>query len=164
MAGFADVVLRGLALCGQAAAIGGVLFALFVLKPALRERPELSPLVGRLLLLVAAGAAAVTVGQLLALTVQQAVLAGGNAWPIREVLGTAYFQASVLRVLTCVLIVVGALRLRRRPDAAGWWRAMVALTVALAATASAISHAAARLEHGGILLVLEGNTARPRVH
>jgi copper resistance protein D len=155
VAGFADVVLRGLALCGQAAAIGGVLFALFVLKPALRDRPELSPLVGRLLLLVAAGATAVTVGQLLALGVQQAVLAGGNGWPIREALGTAYFQASVLRVLTCVAIIVGALRLRRRPDAAGWWRAMVALTLALAATAAAISHAAARLEHGGVLLVLD---------
>ena len=112
MAGFADVVLRGLALCGQAAAIGGVLFALFVLKPALRERPGLSPLVGRLLLLAAAGAAAVTIGQLLALTVQQAVLAGGDAWPIREVLGTAYFQASALRVLICGALVVGALCLR----------------------------------------------------
>jgi putative copper resistance protein D len=155
MAGFADVLLRGLALCGQAAAIGGVLFALFVLKPALSQRPELSPLLGRLLFLVAAGAAAVTIGQLLALTVQQVVLAGGSGWPIREVLGTAYFQASVLRVLTCGAIVVGALRLRRRPDSPGWWRAMAALTVALAATAAAISHAAARLEHGGALRVLD---------
>jgi len=43
VAGFADVLLRGLALCGQAAAIGGVLFALVVLKPALRPRPEPSP-------------------------------------------------------------------------------------------------------------------------
>ena len=55
MAGFVDVLLRGLALCGQAAAIGGVLFALIVLRPALLRRPELSPLLGRLLILVAAG-------------------------------------------------------------------------------------------------------------
>ena len=34
MAGFIDVLLRGMALCGQAAAIGGVLFALLVVKPA----------------------------------------------------------------------------------------------------------------------------------
>ena len=155
MAGFVDVLLRGLALCGQAAAIGGVLFALLVLKPAARRRPELSPLVGRLLMLVAAGAVTVTAGQLLALTVQQVVLAGGKAWPIREVLGTAYFQASALRVLTCIALVVGALRLRRRPDAPGWWPAMVALTVALAATAAGISHAAARLEHGGVLFLLD---------
>jgi hypothetical protein len=58
VAGFIDVLLRGLALCGQAAAIGGVLFALLVLKPAARRRPELSALLGRLLLLVAAGASA----------------------------------------------------------------------------------------------------------
>jgi copper resistance protein D len=155
VAGFIDVLLRGLALCGQAAAIGGVLFAVIVLKPAARERPELSVLLGRLLALIAVGAVAVTAGQLLALTVQQVVLAGGQAWPIREVLGTAYFQASVLRVLTCAALVVGALRLRRRPDAPSWWRAMVALTVVLAASAAAISHAAARLEHGGALFVLD---------
>ena len=81
MAGFIDVLLRGLSLCGQAAAIGGVLFALLVLKPALRQRPDLSPLLGRLLILVAAGAVTVTAGQLLTLTVQQVVLANGHAWP-----------------------------------------------------------------------------------
>ena len=156
MAGFIDVLLRGLALCGQAAAIGGVLFALLVLKPALRQRPELSPLLGRLLILVAAGAVTVTAGQLLTLTVQQVVLATGRAWLIREVLGTAYFQASILRVLTCVALVAGALWLRRRPGAPGLWPAMVALTFALAATAAAISHAAARLEHGGVLLLVDG--------
>ena len=119
MAGFIDVLLRGLALCGQAAAIGGVIFALLVLKPAARQRPELSALLRRLLMLVAAGAVAVTAGQLLALTVQQVVLAGGQGWPIGLVLGTGYFQASALRVLICVALVVGALRLKRRPDAPG---------------------------------------------
>jgi copper resistance protein D len=156
VAGFIDVVLRGLALCGQAAAIGGVLFALLVLRPALRQRPELCPLLGRLLILVAAGAVSVMTGQLLALTVQQVALANGEAWPIRDVLGTAYFRASALRVLTCTMLVAGALRLRRRPDAPGWWPAMVALSMALAATAAAISHAAARLEHAGVLLFLDG--------
>jgi putative copper resistance protein D len=155
VAGFLDVLLRGLALCGQAAAIGGVLFALIVLRPALRQRPELVPLLSRLLLLVAAGAAAVTVGQLLALMVQLIVLAGGQSWPVREVLATSYFQASALRVLICAALVIGALTLRRRPDAPGWWRAMVALTVVLAASAASISHATARLEHGGVLLVLD---------
>jgi putative copper resistance protein D len=155
VAGFVDVLLRGLALCGQAAAIGGVLFAVVVLKPALRRRPDLAPLLARLLILVAAGAAAVTVGQLLALTVQQIVLAGGQSWPVREVLATAYFQASALRVLVSAALVIGALALRRRPDAPGWWRVMVALTVMLAASAAGISHATARLEHSGVLLVLD---------
>ena len=133
MAGFVDVLLRGLALCGQAAAIGGVLFALIVLKPALRPRPSspdsppgLSPM-GRLLILVAAGAAAVTVGQLLALTVQQVVLSRTDkAWPIRVVLGTAYFQASALRVLTCVRSSwarSGSGGARTRPAGGPrWWR------------------------------------------
>src|SRR5260370_40341708 len=84
------------------------------------------------------------------------VLSGGQDWPIRLVLGTAYFQASVLRVLICGALVVGALRLRRRSDAPGWWAVMVALTVALAATAAAISHAAARPRHGGALFFADG--------
>jgi hypothetical protein len=37
VAGFVDVLLRGLALCGQAVAIGGVLFALLLLRPALAD-------------------------------------------------------------------------------------------------------------------------------
>jgi putative copper resistance protein D len=151
VAGFIDVLLRGLALCGQAAAIGGVLFALVVWRPAVRERPELSPIVGRLLLLVALGAFVVAVGQLSTLGVQQIVLAEEHGWPIKEIVATAYFEASVFRVLACVALIVGALRLRWRPQAAGWWIAMTVFTVALAAGSAAISHATARLEHGGVL-------------
>ena len=156
MAGFIDVLLRGLALCGQAAAIGGVLFALVVLRPGARERPELSALLHRLLALIVVGALAVSAGQLLTLGVQQVVLAHDHAWPVREVLTTAYFEASVLRVLACIALIAGALRLMRRPDSRGWWAAMAVFTVALAAGSAAISHAAARLEHGGVLRFFDG--------
>jgi len=37
VAGFVDVLLRGLALCGQAIAIGGVVFAALLLRPAVRQ-------------------------------------------------------------------------------------------------------------------------------
>ena len=89
MAGFIDVLLRGLALCGQAAAIGGVLFALLVVRPALRERSELSPILGRLLALIALGGLAVIVGQVSTLGVQQVLLAEENGWPLREIHTTA---------------------------------------------------------------------------
>ncbi|HTY80984.1 MAG TPA: CopD family protein [Candidatus Bathyarchaeia archaeon] len=156
MAGFIDVLLRGLALCGQAAAIGGVVFWLVVLRPAARQRPELAPLVQRLLRLIVVGALAVSAGQLLTLGVQQVVLAGDHGWPVRDVLATAYFEASVLRVLACVAIIVGAVSLMRRPDSRGWWAAMAAFTVVLAAGSAAISHAAARIEHGGVLRLFDG--------
>jgi putative copper resistance protein D len=153
--GFIDVLLRGMALCGQAAAIGGVLFALIVLKPALRGRPELAPLLRRLLGLIVIGALAVTVGQLLTLGVQQIALAEEHGWPIKAILSTAYFEASVLRVLVCVAFIVGALSLRRRPESRGWWAAMAVFTVALATSSAAISHAAARIEHGATLRVMD---------
>ena len=155
MAGFIDVLLRGLALCGQAAAIGGVLFALLVVRPALRKRLELSPILGRLLALIALGGLAVIVGQISTLGVQQVVLAEENGWPLREILATAYFEASVWRILACVALIVGALRLRRQPGSRGWWVAMMLLTVALAAGSAAISHATARLEHGNVLRIFD---------
>lgn len=151
MAGFIDVLLRGLALCGQAAAIGGVLFFLLVLRPALRERPELPPILGRLLVLIALGGLAVIVGQVSTLGVQQVVLAEENGWPIKEILATAYFEASVWRILACLALIVGALRLRRHPGSRGWWLAMALFTFALAAGSAAMSHATARLEHGDAL-------------
>ena len=151
MAGFIDVLLRGLALCGQAAAIGGVLFFLLVLRPALRERPELPPILGRLLVLIVLGGLAVIVGQVSTLGVQQVVLAEENGWPIKEILATAYFEASVWRILACLALIVGALRLRRHPGSRGWWLAMALFTFALAAGSAAMSHATARLEHGDAL-------------
>ena len=155
MAGFLDVILRGLALCGQAAAIGGVCFALLVLRPAARQRPELSGLVGRALVLISIGAATVAAGQLLALGVQQVALESDRHWPLGEVLHTAYFQSSVLRVLDCVALAVAALWLRHRSESRAGWAALTGLTILLAVTAAAISHAAARLKYEGFLLVMD---------
>src|SRR5262249_61078608 len=94
--------------CGPGAAMGGVVFALLVRRPALRERSELSPILGRLLALIALGGLAVIVGQVSTLGVQQVVLAEENGWPLREILTTAYFEASVWRILACVALIVCA--------------------------------------------------------
>ena len=75
MAGFLDVLLRGLALCGQSLVIGGVLFALIVLRPAGMERPGLWHLLRRSRLLIALGAAGAATAQALSLTAQVSQLA-----------------------------------------------------------------------------------------
>src|SRR2546426_5976439 len=65
-------------------AIGGVLFGLLVLRPAVRARPELASPLGRSLAVSAAGAAVLGGAQFLALAVQLGALVGGGGWPVRR--------------------------------------------------------------------------------
>ncbi len=155
MAGFLDVVFRGLALCGQAMAIGGIFFALFVLRPAARRIPALEPLLRRALALIALGAAGVAAGQALSLATQVGVLADESGWPLRELLATSYFQASLLRIAACAGLIVGCRALRRR-DPRGGWIALLALGLVLGAGSALTSHAAGRIEYRGVLLGLDG--------
>ena len=155
MAGFVDVLLRGLALCGQAMAIGGVVFALVVLRPAARERPALRPLLGRARLLIALGAAGLAAGQALSLVTQLSLLADEHGWPLRLVLATSYFQASLLRIAACLGLIAGCWALRRG-DGRGGWTALLVLSLALGAGSALTSHAASRVDHRGVLLALDG--------
>ena len=66
MAGFLDVILRGLILAAQAVAVGGVCFMLLVLRPW-GARPVDDPVTTtRSLRLIALGAIALAIGQALA--------------------------------------------------------------------------------------------------
>jgi putative copper resistance protein D len=156
VAGFVDVLLRGLALCGQAVAIGGVLFALLLLRPTLGEGGAARAWLVRSLWLTALGAAVVAVAQGLSLGVQLSVLgdaAGG--WPIAEVSRTSFFRAGIVRILACVGLVVGCAALAKRPEPRLWWIALAGLTVLLGAGSAWTSHAAGRLGPRAVLLILD---------
>jgi copper resistance protein D len=156
VAGFVDVLLRGLALCGQAVAIGGVLFALLLLRPTLGEGGAARARLVRSLWLTALGAAVVAVAQGLSLGVQLSVLgdaAGG--WPIAEVSRTSFFRAGIVRILACVGLVVGCAALAKRPEPRLWWIALAGLTVLLGAGSAWTSHAAGRLGPRAVLLILD---------
>jgi len=154
VAGFLDVLLRGLALCGQAVAMGGVFFAVLVLRPVSREEPAWAAREGRTLLLSAAGAALVALAQTLSVALQLGLLVGDMDWPIQTVLATSYFRASLAKALICLLLITGALALRRR-ERGGWWPVLIGLSLLLALSAASTSHAAARLEHRAFLLGLD---------
>jgi putative copper resistance protein D len=156
VAGFVDVLLRGLALCGQAVAIGGVLFALMQLRPALAEGAPARGRLARSLALTAIGAAVVAGAQLLSLAVQLSVLAdAGSGWPLAEVARTSFFRAGVVRILACAGLVIGCLALGRRPERGGWWIALGVLTVLLGIGSAWTSHAAGRLGPRAGLLLLD---------
>lgn len=155
MAGFIDVLLRGLALCGQALTIGGVLFVLIVLRPAAAQRPALIPLLRRSRWLVALGAAIAACAQAASLTTQMSQLGGVSGSLIREILSTAYFEASLVRI-AAGLGVVAVITAKRRDDGRKGWGLLLGLCVVLAIGSALTSHAAGRVDHRGLLLALDG--------
>jgi putative copper resistance protein D len=151
VAGFVDVLLRGLALCGQAVTIGGVFFALLLLRPALAEGGPARSRMARCLTVTAIGAAAVAGAQLLSLGVQLSVL----GWPLADVADTSFFRAGALRILACAGLGAGCLVLARRPGRRIWWIALVGLTVLLGVGSAWTSHAAGRMGPRAWLLMLD---------
>ena len=141
MAAFADVLLRGLNLSGQAIAIGGVAFALIVLMAD-------SPRVWRVLAL---GAVAVVVTQGLLLATVAAALGPSSDWHAHELLETSFVRASLVRILAGLGLVIGALALRRSVRSIVLVGSALILVVAGAWT----SHAVARADHRATLLALD---------
>ena len=149
------MLLRGTALAGQAVAVGGVFFVLFVLRPRGLAPVALTPLVGRSLALVVAGAVGVAIAQGLAIVVQLVSLSDGGGWPLREVAGTTYFRVSVLRIATCAALAAAALAVRRGRNGARLSWTLGGLAVLLALSAAWLSHAMARLDHRVLAAVLD---------
>jgi len=150
---FLDVVLRGVALVGQATVIGGAFFAILVLRPAARDDAVWAGKERRTLLLMAAGAAAVILAQGLAVVLQLGTLLRDLGSPVRDALATSYVRANAAKAAVSLLVIASALALRRRDTRPGW-SIVAALSVALGLTAAWTSHAAARLEHRPLLLAL----------
>jgi putative copper resistance protein D len=149
MAAFLDVILRGLALSGQAIAIGGVLFALLVRRDAGDADAD-----RRLWTIVAVGAAGVAAAQILALVILTGAL-GASASVLGRLAVTQYFRATMARVLAAVVILIGATAVRRAPRVGSWWPLLLGGVAALVMSAAWTSHAAARLDHRGMLLTLD---------
>jgi putative copper resistance protein D len=136
-------------------AIGGVLFAVRVLRPATREEPSFAFLQNSMLPLIATGAVAMIAAQALALTIQLGALLDETGWPVSAVFSTVYFRASLVKAVLCVLLAAGAVALRRGDERSGGWTLLLVLTVLLAVAVAWTSHAAARLEHRAPLLALD---------
>ena len=143
MAAFLDVILRGLALAGQAVAIGGVLFALLVFGNR------------RVWTLVAGGAAVVAAAQACALIIVTVELDAPVAAVMARLAETQYFRAALARMLAAAAVLIGALAVRRASRVGSWWAILLGAVAALVLSAAWMSHAAARLDHRGLLLALD---------
>jgi copper resistance protein D len=155
LAGFLDVLLRGLGLIALCAGVGGVAYALVVLRAmSTRVPPAPGPL--------ARAGGLITLGALLLALSRAAVLfvlhpwvladADGR-WPVREFIGTEYGRASLVGIALALALAALAARLRRRPVARAGWAAAAAVALLVLANSAWLAHAVSRLEGRGPLML-----------
>ena len=154
MAGFADVLLRGVLLVGAALALGGVVFAWLVLRAGPGVKPDDATC--RVLRLAALGAVVVALAQMAvgALTLG-ALLADAGAAAAAPFARTPFALASTVRVILAAATAVLALALARGRAGRAAWTALAAAAVLLVASSASISHAIARLEYRPLLLIVD---------
>ena len=150
MTGFLDVLLRSLILAAQAVSVGGVVWALWVLRPPVGREADVT----RAWTLVAIGAVVLAGAQTLSALLQLGALAGSGDWRAGDAFGTVYVRVAMARVAVALVLLASALGLRRRASR-GWRVAAVVAVSAFAVLAPGTSHAAARVDGRGPLLALD---------
>jgi putative copper resistance protein D len=155
LAGFLDVLLRGLGLIALSAAVGGVAYALVVLR-ALSTRAAAGPeALGRVAGLVALGALLLALSRAVVLFVLHPwVLADADGrWPVTDFVATAFGRASLVGIALALVLAVMAARLRRRPAARADWIGAAAIALLVLANSAWLAHAVSRLEGRGPLML-----------
>jgi len=155
LAGFLDVLLRGLGLIALSAAVGGVAYALVVLR-ALSTRAAAGPeALGPVGGLVALGALLLALSRAVVLFVLHPwVLADADGrWPVTDFVATAFGRASLVGIALALVLAVMAARLRRRPAARADWMGAAVIALLVLANSAWLAHAVSRLEGRGPLML-----------
>ncbi|MBI2215747.1 MAG: CopD family protein [Candidatus Rokubacteria bacterium] len=154
MAGFLDVVLRGLLLALASIAAGGVAWLGLVLRAGPGVKPD--DATRRSLHVVALAAALAAAVQLAVALVALGGLADAvGGWPAGLFLDTMFARAASVRVVLAVAVAVIAALVARRGAGGVAWLALGVTSGALVASSALVSHAVARVEDRGVLLVLD---------
>ncbi len=148
-----DTLLRGAVLTGVSLVLGGVTWALWVLRPWQPRMPDAA--IRRGLTLVSAGAVAVVAGQTLLLALKTLVLSNAfGRGAIGDFVATVHFTAGATRILVALAVVGAVVWLRRAMRAPGRWGVVTALAVLLTASGAWLTHATGRVEDRAVLMAL----------
>jgi putative copper resistance protein D len=153
MAGFADVILRGAILVLASLVLGGVVWTRLIL----RARPGAVPAgpVALALRVVAAAAGLVTLAQTATLLVALTELRTPVGWPLAAFLQTTFAAAALVRIALGLAVGFLALHLSRQAAGSVAWHALGAGALALVLSSAVLSHAVARVDDRGLLLLLD---------
>jgi copper resistance protein D len=142
--GFLEVVLRFIQLTGQSFAVGGVVFILFLIRPAGDEA-----LLARALRLVRFSAAALAAAIAADMWMKLAMLEAVNGVSMLDGLGAGFARGLSVRFIAALLLVLFA----RPPLGTGRAVGASVAAVAMILAAAAVSHAMSRPEQRGLLLL-----------
>jgi copper resistance protein D len=148
-----DTFLRAAVLVGVSLVLGGVVWALAVLRPWQLTVPDAA--IRRAATIVATGAVIVAAGQTLLLVAKALVLSetfGRTA--VADFAATLHFTASTGRVLIAGAVAGAVLWLRRALRAPRRWGAVTVLAALLTASGAWLTHATGRLDDRATLMAL----------
>jgi copper resistance protein D len=154
MAGFVDVILRGLALVCASLALGGVAWLRLVLRAEPHAKPDAAARLSLRVVAVAAAGVAATQVALMAVALTSLAESHGT-WPVARYFETAFARVAVLRGALGIGLAGLAWTLARRPAGHAAWHGLVAGAVLLVAASAVLSHAVARVEGRAWLLAFD---------
>jgi putative copper export protein len=153
MAGFLDVLLRGLILVLASLALGGVVWVQLVLR--VRPGAAPGPAAALALRVVAAAAGLTALAQSATLLVALVEVRDSGGWPLAAFAQTTFALTALTRIALGLAIVLLALRLAGRAAPVAAWRGLAVAAFALVAASAVLSHAVARVEDRALLLLLD---------
>jgi putative copper resistance protein D len=152
MAGFVDVLLRGLILVLTGLVLGGVAWVRLVLRVEPNAKPDAPTALA--LRTVAVAAAGAGLAQAAVVAVSLAALAE-DGWPVVQFLGTTFALTAMARAAWSLGVAALAWTLARRAASRGAWQALALGALALVVSSALLSHAVARPEDRALLVVLD---------
>jgi putative copper resistance protein D len=155
IADFTDDLFGGAQLVFLSLILGGVVCALFVLRPLQGDPATSGAPVDVAIRLVVAGAAALVPTQLVHLALKAEALSGTIGRPVYgQFFATGFAHAALIRTGIAALVVAAGLWLSRAPRSQGRWALVGALSVAVAVAGAWLSHGASRFEDRAALMGL----------
>jgi len=154
MAGFVDVLLRGLILVLASVALGGVAWLRFVLRAEPHVKPD-GPTVLALRAVAVAAAGAGAVQAAVVLVSLGALASAHGGWPAAEFFTTTFALTAAARVAWALGVAALAWRMASRACSGASWAALAVGATVLVASSAILSHAVARVEYRAPLLALD---------
>jgi len=157
LAGFLDVVLRGVGLVAFSVCIGGVAFVALVLNPHSREPLPPRRARTRALRLISLGAVTLALTQFVVVAMKLTTLAGPDgAWPLTDFLRTQFGTASAVRIGSSLALAAIAARFGSGYELSPRVRlALLIPALALVVNGAWLSHAAGRVETDTVLVLAD---------
>jgi len=154
MAGFVDVLLRGLILVLTSVALGGVAWLRFVLRAESHVKPD-APTALALRTIAAAATGAALVQAAVVLVGLTAVADAHGGWPLAAFFETTFALTATARVVMAAAVAALAFTLARRAAPRLAWTALTVTATLLVASSAVVSHAVARVEWRAPLIALD---------